>query len=353
VSDVQGSSALVVGGAGFVGRNLVASLLRGGASRIVVLDNFLSSEWSENLELPGVEVIRGSCSNDDILASLRDEFDFAFHLATYHGNQNSISRPLADHANNTLTTLKLFDRLTSFRRLQAVVYSSAGCTVAEKTFAEPRPTREDDPVSLHLDSPYQISKIVGEMYANFYRSQHGLPVVIARFQNVYGPGEMLGSGQWRGTPETVWRNVVPNFVFRALTGMPITIFGDGSTSRDFIFVEDVTRGLALLGVEGRAGEVYNLASGIETTIAELIGAIERRVGPLEVIRLPQRPWDRSGRRLGSTEKAEKDLGFRAEVSFEDGIDRTIEWTRTNLEHIRKLVAGHANELAAYASAHNS
>ena len=109
-------------------------------------------------------------------------------------------------ANNTLTTLKLFNRLASFRNLRAVVYSSAGCTVAEKLYGDARPTTEEDPVSLHLDSPYQISKIVGEMYANYFHAHDGLPTVVARFQNVYGPGEILGAGQWRGTPATVWRN---------------------------------------------------------------------------------------------------------------------------------------------------
>ena len=88
--------------------------------------------------------------------------------------------------------------------------------MAEKTFDEAEATQEDAPVSLHLDSPYQISKIIGEFYANYYHSRHGLPVVKARFQNVYGPGEVLGAGRWRGTVNTVWRNVTPTFIYKAL-----------------------------------------------------------------------------------------------------------------------------------------
>ena len=102
--------------------------------------------------------------------------------------------PLADHEHNTLTTLKLCEALKDHDRLQRVVYASAGCTVAEKTFEGAEATQEDAPVSLWLDSPYQISKIIGEYYANYYFSRHGLPVVKARFQNVYGPGEVLGAG---------------------------------------------------------------------------------------------------------------------------------------------------------------
>ena len=124
--------------------------------------------------------------------------------------------PLADHEHNTLTTLKLFEALKDHDRLKRVVYASAGCTVAEKTFEGAEATQEDAPVSLWLDSPYQISKIIGEYYSNYYFSRHGLPVVKARFQNVYGPGEVLGAGRWRGTVNTVWRNVTPTFIYKAL-----------------------------------------------------------------------------------------------------------------------------------------
>ncbi len=115
-----------------------------------------------------------------------------------------------------MTTLKLYERIKAFQRIRRVVYSSAGCTVAEKTFDEASETKEDAAVSLYLDSPYQISKIIGELYSNYYFKQYRLPVVKARFQNVYGPGEILGAGVWRGTPATVWRNVVPTFIYRAL-----------------------------------------------------------------------------------------------------------------------------------------
>src|SRR6185437_14277904 len=105
--------------------------------------------------------------NGRILAALPEDLDFAFHLATYHGNQSSMHDPLADHENNTLTTLKLLERLKAMRGLCKVVYSSAGCTVAQKTFDTAEATQETDPVSLYLDRPYQISKIIGEFYGNY------------------------------------------------------------------------------------------------------------------------------------------------------------------------------------------
>ena len=340
-----GTTVLVVGGAGFVGSNLVHALDAGGAARIRIVDNLLSAERTDVLELPTVEFTEASITDDLVLEGLDDTFDYAFHLATYHGNQSSMHDPLADHENNTLTSLKLFQRLSSFSNLRRVVYSSAGCTVAEKIYGEARPTTEDDPVSLHLDSPYQISKIVGEMYANYFQSRHALPAVIARFQNVYGPGEILGAGRWRGTPATVWRNVTPTFVYRALKGWPITLENEGRSSRDFIYVDDIVRGLMLCAAAGEVGEVYNLASGVETTIRELADEINRNVpNPTEVQLAERRTWDHSGNRLGSIEKARSGLGFVAEVGLREGIGRTVAWTTSNVAVIEAAIAQHREHL---------
>ena len=340
-----GTRVLVVGGAGFVGSNLVRALVADGA-RIRIVDNLLSAERTDVLTLPGVEFVEGSITDDRILGGLEDAYDYAFHLATYHGNQSSMLDPLADHENITLTSIKLFQRLSGFHHLRRVVYSSAGCTVAEKIYGEARPTTEDDPVSLHLDSPYQISKIVGEMYANYFHARHGLPAVIARFQNVYGPGEILGAGRWRGTPATVWRNVTPTFVYRALKGWPITLENEGQSSRDFIFVDDIVRGLMLCATRGETGEVYNLASGVETTIRQLADEINRWVDPpTELVLAGRRPWDHSGNRLGSTDKARAFLGFEASVGLGDGIRRTVDWTRATMAVIDAAVAQHREHVA--------
>ena len=116
-----------------------------------------------------------------------------------------------------------------------------------------RATAEDAPVSLFHDSPYSISKLIGEMYGNYYFSRYGLPFVRARFQNVYGPGEILGAGRWRGTPHTVWRNVTPTFVWKALHREALPVENGGIASRDFIFVEDIARGLIACAERGAPG----------------------------------------------------------------------------------------------------
>ncbi len=345
MENIKNSNVLVVGGAGFVGANLVKKLVVLGAGKVTVVDNLLSAEKENLPDSESVYFIQGSITDDTVLKQLSDDFDYAFQLSTYHGNQRSIADPLSDHENNTFTTLKFCEHFKEFKRLKKVVYSSAGCTVAEKTFDDVQATQEDAPVSLHLDSPYQISKIIGELYFNYYSKQYGMPVVKARFQNVYGPGEVLGAGQWRGTPATVWRNVTPTFVYRALKQMPLTVENDGIATRDFIYVEDIVDGLIACAVQGEPGGVYNLASGRESSIRDLADTINRLTeNPIPVTYLPARDWDRSGKRFGSTGKAKKEIGFEAVVGLDQGLSTTIAWTRKHMDFIDSCIARHLDKM---------
>jgi len=334
-------NALVVGGAGFVGSNLTIALLEAGAKEIVVVDNLLSSERQNIPENRRVRFYEESIGDDKVLANIKDEYDYVFHLATYHGNQNSIHDPLKDHENSLLVTLKLLNHIRDFKKVKKVVYSSAGCAVAKKTYNEARATTEDDPICLEMDSPYSISKLVGEFYALYFHKQHGLPTVRARFQNVYGPREILGAGKWRGTPATIWRNVTPTFIYKALKGQELPVENSGIPSRDFIYVEDIVEGLLLCAQRGKEGEVYNLASGVEITIkelADLINRLTKNKSPLKY--LPGRDWDRSGKRFGSTEKSRQQLGFEAKMSLEKGLKTTIEWTKGHLDLIENNIRKH-------------
>jgi UDP-glucose 4-epimerase len=337
----SGARVLVVGGAGFVGSNLVHKILEQAPREIIVVDNLLSSDVAN---IPGdsrVRFVFGSITDDKILAALPEDLDYAFHLACYHGNQSSIADPLADHDNNTLTSLKLFDRLKNLKQLKKVVYAAAACAVAEKTYDAPTATTEDQPVALYHDSPYSISKIIGELYGNYYLQRHQLPFVKARFSNVYGPREILGAGQWRGTVHTVWRNVTPTFIWRSLNGEALPLDNGGNASRDFIFVEDMARGLMACALRGTAGEVYNLATGRETSILELATLINEYTGNTTPLDLkPARDWDRSGKRFASTDKAARDLGFTAQVDIREGLQRTVEWTRSNMGLIKCSIAKH-------------
>lgn len=348
MDELKQTQILVTGGAGFVGSNLVRALLEEEVASIDIVDNLLSAERSNIPQDERVHFIEGSIADDAILAVVNDKYDYIFHLSTYHGNQSSIANPLVDHENNTLTTLKLLERVKDFKRLKKWVYSGAGCAVAEKTYDQAYATLEDAPISLKMDSPYSISKIVGEFYALYYHERHTVPSVRARFQNIYGPGEILGAGQWRGTPATVWRNVTPTFMYKALKGKSLPVEGHGEASRDFIFVQDIVMGLILCAVKGKPGDVYNLASGVETSIKELAQTINELAGNSAPIEFrPGRDWDHSGKRFGSTIKSQTELGFTAETSLRAGLEKTIAWTKENMELIESCIHRHDEKMKIF------
>lgn len=340
------TNILVTGGAGFVGSNLTRSLLSIGVNQIHIVDNLLSSEKINIPTDKRIEFTEGSIADDDILESFEDNYDYIFHLSTYHGNQSSICNPIADYENNQLTTIKLFERVKGFTQLKKLVYSAAGCAVAEKTDGTAYATTEDAAISLQMDSPYSISKIMGEFYSVYYFNQYSLPTVRARFQNVYGPGEILGAGEWRGTPATVWRNVIPTFIYKSLHGESLPIEGTGESSRDFIFIKDIVHGLLLCAIRGEPGGVYNLASGKETSILKLAIMINQLTGnSTPVSYLPARNWDNSGKRYGSTEKAKMKLGFESEISLHEGLNQTILWTKNNIQIINRCIEKHSRYLS--------
>ena len=335
------SKILVVGGAGFVGSNLTLKLLEQSPREIIIVDNLLSADASNVPQAEQVKFQYGSITDDRILFGLPDDLDYVFHLACYHGNQSSIADPLADHDNNSYTSLKLFNRLAQMPKIRKVVYAAAGCAVAEKTFGTAHATAEDQPVSLFHDSPYSISKLIGELYGNYYLLRYKMPFVRARFQNIYGPREILGAGRWRGTVHTVWRNVTPTFIWRALHREALPLDNGGNASRDFIFVEDIARGLMACAQHGTPGEAYNLASGVETSIRVLAETINELTGnPTPCDLKPARDWDRSGKRFGSTEKSEREIGFKARVSLREGLQRTIDWTIANRDVIERCMKQH-------------
>lgn len=340
--EIKNKKVLVVGGAGFVGSNLVLELLRHEPAQILIVDNLISSD-RRNVPLDEkVFFICGSIADDLVLSNLPDDLDYVFHLACFHGNQSSIQNPLADHDNNTITSLKLFNHLSQYcKQLQKVVYAAAGCAVAEKTYGEAKPTTEDAPVSLFHDSPYSISKLIGELYGNYFFERYKMPFVKARFQNVYGPREILGAGNWRGTIHSVWRNVTPTFIWKSLHGEALTLDNQGQSTRDFIFVEDMARGLVACALNGEPGGVYNLASGVETSIMTLAETINEITGnKSQLVLKGARDWDKSGRRFGSTEKSKEKLGFQSQVNIREGLEKTIAWTKANEALIAECMRKH-------------
>jgi nucleoside-diphosphate-sugar epimerase len=170
------------------------------------------------------------------------------------------------------------------------------------------------------DTPYAITKLLGERYCQFWANQFNLDVVSLRFFNSYGPHEYPGQ----------YRNVIPNFFKRAMAGQPLTITGTGQETRDFTFVEDTVQGIlgALFG-RTKPGDVFNIASGRETSILELAEKINRITGNrAEIQFVPRRSWDRVSRRKGIIEKAQSTFDYRPLTDLDEGLEKTYNWLKS-------------------------
>ena len=338
------SHSVVIGGAGFVGSWVVDEILKDPQARVTIVDNLISSEQWNISTNPRVNFINGSAAQLSTFEQIVEPVNFVYQLACFHGNQSSIARPLDDFENGLKTTLITLEWVRKFCPNARVLYSGAGCAVAEKTWDSPEPVKETDTTSIWHDSPYSISKITGEMYCLFYANQFDLKVIRVRFQNIYGPREILGAGVWRGTENTIWRNVVPSFIFKSLTRQPLKVYGNHAT-RDFVYVADVARGVVAAMTNGKSKEAYNLASGVETQIVTLAELIKEECNSdIDIEIYPSRDWDRSGRRVADTHKSKNEIHFQAQTLLLEGIRETIKWTNSNLKEIEKTILKHGNRM---------
>ncbi|MGK3996657.1 NAD-dependent epimerase/dehydratase family protein [Sorangium sp. So ce1024] len=317
----RGKRVVVTGGAGAIGGALTAALARAGAEVIVVDDLSSSSRWAVP-SASNVRFVEGSVVDDELLAEVfRERPSHVFHLAALFANQNSVDNPEKDLDVNGLGTLRV---LQHARRsgAQRVVFSSSGCAAYGSD--PPRPVQEDH-CSLDVHTPYQATKLLGELYCNYFTGQEGLSTVRVRLFNSYGPGEVPGR----------YRNVIPNFIYWALRGEPLPITGTGDETRSFTYVGDIVDGLLRAGVtEAASGEAINLATAHETTIRDLAHAINEMTGNRAGVRLVgRRAWDTQRRRLACTDKARRVLGFSARTSLPEGLALTVAWFRAHWAQI--------------------
>jgi len=322
LNEYKGKNILITGGAGCIGSNLTKALSGAGAAKITVLDDLSAAEKWNIPTAPNVVFIPGGVLDEEVLKGVfSQKLEFVFHLAAHFANQNSVDNPETDLMVNGLGTLKVL-QYSHLARVTRFVFASSGCSVYGSQ--APLPLKEAF-VSLHLDTPYQITKLLGELYCNFFYNYYGLPVAIARYFNVYGPGEIPGN----------YRNVIPNFIWWAIHGKPLPITGSGEETRDFTFVEDVVDGTLRLGVMPKAvGEAFNLASETETKvidIANMVNEITNNHNGVEFV--PRRDWDKITRRRASIEKARKVLGYQPKAQLEEGIKKVYDWITENNDKI--------------------
>jgi len=326
LSHYTGKRILITGGAGCIGSNLTRALLKAEPEKIIIIDDLSASfEWNIPKH-PKVIFIHGSILDDEKMKrAFSYKPHYVFHLAAHFANQNSVDHPETDLLVNGLGTLKTLE-YANLTGVEKFIFASSGCSVYGSQ--APLPLKEEF-ISLHLDTPYQIHKLLGELYCNYFHNYYGLPVTIARYFNVYGPGEVPGK----------YRNVIPNFIWWAMHNQPLPITGTGEETRDFTYVEDIVEGTLRMGViEEAVGEAINLASETETKIIDLANWINEMTGnKAGIVFKPRRDWDKAIRRRASIEKARKMLGYEPKTDIKVGLRKVYEWMKENYENIKQSV----------------
>jgi UDP-glucose 4-epimerase len=310
-------TCLVTGGAGFIGSHIVSALLRHG-DRVRVLDN-LSTGHLSNLDAVGrerVELIEGDIIDQRVVAEAVDGVEYVFHLAAQVSVPRSVEDPLATNAIGVTGTLNVLEeaRKAGVKRL---VFAGSSAAYGDRSTAAKRETDPPDPLS-----PYAAAKLAGEHYCHAYATTMGLETVCLRYFNVFGP---------RQDPASAYSAVIPLFLTKLLAGERPTVFGDGSQSRDFTFVENVVHG-NLLAAEapGASGGTFNIADGRSITLLELLSMLNELNGTdLEPEFAPARAGDVRDS-LADISQARSVLGYEPQVSFEDGLRQSVEYYRETI-----------------------
>jgi len=311
------SRFLITGGAGFIGSNLAARL-HSAMHEVVILDD-LSSGYEHEI-LSEVEFIKGSITNDDDLKKCFETLpDYVIHLAALFANQNSVDHPELDLSVNGMGTIKVFDFCRKYN-VKKVLYSSSSCVYGNSE------VMHESMKTVATETPYSITKFLGEGYAKFWSEYHGLDIVIVRLFNVYGPGDYPGK----------YRSVIPNFVSAALQGEPLLITGTGFETRDFCYIDDVTSAICdLISFDTKPGEVFNIATGIATTIVDLANIINMHThNQAGIIFKQERSWDNVKSRQGDISKIKSTIDYIPKIEVTQGLSKTCAWISKQLNSNR-------------------
>lgn len=315
---------LITGGCGFLGIALIQRLLKQGEHSIRVLDNlcmgtrsdlarvtdFVELSDCEILGKPrGVQLIVGDILDEQLALKVSKGYDIIVHFAANTGVGPSIENPRADMLANVMGTFNYLEA-ARLNKVSRFIFASSGASVGE---VEP-PIHEELPP--HPVSPYGASKLAGEGYCSAYKRTFGLDTVILRFGNVYGPGSLHKS------------SVVAKFIHRALEGSPLEIYGDGSQTRDFIYIDDLIDAVLLTAtVSNIGGETFQIATSRETTVGEMTSQLVRvledaGVADIKLINAETRVGDVK-RNFSDTIKACTRLGWQAKVTIDAGLKKTV------------------------------
>ena len=333
----MGLNWLITGGCGFIGRNLVENLINEGGHYIRIIDNLSVGTLSDLSQVccfgelppkkeafstvaPGVEVVVGDILDQELAVFLLEGIDVVVHLAANTGVGPSVKNPRKDCETNIIGTLNYLEAAKK-HNIKRFIFASSGAPVGE---CEP-PIHEELPP--HPVSPYGASKLAGEAYCSAYFKTFGVETVALRFGNVYGPYSSRKS------------SVVAQFIKNVMKKEPITIYGDGSQTRDFIFIQDLIRAIrSSASGKNIGGEIFQIATNQETTVnyvAQVVLSLFKKRGLVDYYCIEKRS-PRLGdvqRNFSNTDKAKQLLNWNSTVSLEEGVEKTINWFMQNKESL--------------------
>jgi len=322
--DISGKKILVVGGAGFIGSHVVDQLLLEDVKEVIVYDNFCRGSrenLSEALTDERVRIydIGGDILQTDVLNSAVKEADAVVHLAALWLLQ-CYDYPRAAFDVNIRGTFNVLEACRDYN-IERLVWSSSASVYGD---AVEIPMTEDHPYNNRTF--YGATKIAGEAMCRAFNDRYGLSYAGLRYMNVYGARQ-----DYKGT----YIAVIMKILDRIDQGLPPIVYGDGSQSYDFIYVEDVARANVCALKSDASDEFYNVGSGTRTSIKELCQMLLDLTGSDLEIQYEPAGQTFVTNRIGSTEKAEKEIGFRTQIDLQEGLRKLIEWRRAHIELVRE------------------
>ena len=303
---------LITGGCGFIGVNLIDYLRRTGDWSITVLDN-LSVGRREYLKPYDVDFIEGDIRDRELAERAMKKAFAVVHLAADTRVIESIENPTKNFETNVIGTFELL-QIARRAQVERFVFASTGGAIIGPAVPPVHEGMVPRPVS-----PYGASKLAGEAYLSAYYGAYGLKTVALRFSNVYGPRSFHKG------------SVIAQFFRNVLEKKPITVYGDGSQTRDYIYVDDICNAVALGIKSEKGGEAYQLGSGVPTSINEILELIRRTIAPVKMPEVTFVPF-RTGEIVhthSNIDKARRELGYSPSVKLEDGLTRTWQWFVSN------------------------
>ncbi|WP_338729846.1 NAD-dependent epimerase/dehydratase family protein [Haladaptatus sp. DJG-WS-42] len=322
---------LVTGGAGFIGGHLAERFVRRGHA-VTVLDNFdpyYNVEIKEHNVQAGCdaaeagngsyELIEGDVRDDSLVAELVSDVDYVYHQAAQAGVRTSVKKPKKPNSINVAGTMNVLDAARN-ADIERVVLASSSSVYGKPEYLPYDEGHPTTPVS-----PYGVSKLAGEQYARVYNEVYGLPTVSLRYFTVYGP---------RMRPNMA----ISNFVSRCINGNPPVIFGDGSQTRDFTYIDDVfAANEALLETDAADGEILNIGSTDNIDIKSLAVAVRDQLAPDLDLQFGERNDADAEHTHANISKAHDLIGYEPTTTIREGVEQFIGWYQDNREWYEPLV----------------